>query len=52
MNKLFPFFDLEGHLQIIVVVIFSILIFSSVIFAFWRKLKPGDLIDEMIKNEL
>ena len=48
MNKLFPFFDLEGHLQMVVVVIFSILIFSSVIFAFWRKLKPGDLIDEMI----
>jgi len=48
MNKLFSFINVEGHLQLVVVVIFSILAFSSVLFAIWKKLKPSDLIDEMI----
>ena len=48
MNKIFPSIDVAGHLQVVVIVIFSILFASSVLFTFWKKAKPGELIDEMI----
>ena len=48
MNKMFPFLDIEAHLQKVVVVIFGILLFSSLLFYVWKRIKPGKLIDEMI----
>jgi phosphatidate cytidylyltransferase len=48
MNKLIPSLNLDANLQMVVAVIFGVLFLSSVLFAFWKKLKPGDLIDEMI----
>ena len=48
MNKLIPNLELGAQLQMVVAVIFSILVFSSLIFFAWKKLKPGALIDELV----
>ena len=48
MKKIFDFIDLNAEIQWVIVIILIILITATLTFQIWKKVKPSNLVDEMM----
>ena len=48
MQKIIESINLSGEIQWVITIILSILIFATITFSIWNKLKPSKLVKEMI----